>query len=246
MKNTLSPKLVKTANDVAKIPFAKKLLKPFYYRYKQWLKDKRNRAYKEYALETIADFDKCMRENSFTYTLLFGSMLGAVREKGFIAHDLDIDVAMWKEDFTEEVQSKLESAGFKLSHRVLIDDGESAREETYIKNDVSIDIYCINPPIDEYPYVCSKWAPVGECVTKQESMKKYGYITGKRLEMPIVKDIIDVPFETLMLPITKNAHEVLAFYYGDNYMSPDPNWTESKEYPYRKPWPEKKAILTTY
>lgn len=246
MKNTLSPKLIKTANNVAKIPFAKKILKPFYYRYKQRLKEKRNRVYKKHALETIADFDKCMRDNSYTYTLLFGSMLGAVREKGFIAHDLDIDVAMWKEDYTEEVQRKLEAAGFYLSRRVLIDNGESAREETYVKNDVSIDVYCIFPPIDEYPYVCSKWTPVGGCVTKQESMKNNGYIMGKRLEMPIQKEIVRVPFESIQLPITKNANEVLAFYYGENYMDPNPNWTESNDYPYRKPWPEKKAILMTY
>lgn len=246
MKNTLTPEMIKTANSVAKIPFAKALLKPFYYGYKKWLKKKRNKAYKDHALETIADFDKCMQENSFTYTLLFGSMLGAVREKGFIAHDLDIDVAMWKEDYSEKVQTCLEKAGFKLSHRVLIDDGESAREETYVKNSVSIDVYCINPPIDDYPYVCSKWTPVGECVTKKESMKKYGYILGKRLEMPIVKDVVYVPFESIRLPIVRNAHEVLAFYYGDDYMNPNPNWTESKEYPYRKPWPEKKAIMKTY
>lgn len=246
MKNRLSPKLVKFANSVAKVPFAKALLKPFYYRYKRYLSIKRNKAYKEYALETIADFDRCMRDNSFTYTLMFGSMLGAVREKGFIAHDLDIDVAMWKEDYSEKVQSSLEKAGFKLLHRMVMDNGETAREETYVKNDVSIDLYCIYPPIDEYPYVCSKWAPVEGCVTREESMKKYGYITGKRLEMPIKKDVLYVPFESIKLPIVKNSHEVLTFYYGNDYMNPNPSWSESVDYPYRKPWPEKRAVQTNY
>ena len=94
------------------------------------------------------------------YTLIFGSMLGAVREKGFIKHDVDIDVAMWAEDYSPRVQKSLEEAGFKLDHRYLIDEGVLAREETYVKNDVSIDVYCIFPPIDKYPYVSSKWAPV--------------------------------------------------------------------------------------
>lgn len=200
MKNTLSPSLVKFAHKVAQIPFAKSLLKPFYYPYKQWLERKRNRAYTKNALVTLADFDACMREHGFMYTLMFGTMLGAVREKGFIRHDVDIDVAMWNEDYSPAVQQALEKAGFKLDHRFLIDDGDSAREETYVKNDVSIDVYCIFPPIDEYPYVCSKWRPLDDCVTKEESMKKHGYITGKRLEMPIRKEVMDVPFESLTLP----------------------------------------------
>lgn len=242
MKTTLSPKLVLFANKVAKIPLAKTLLKPFYYAYKERLKRKRNRAYKEHALETLADFDECMKRNGFEYTLIFGSMLGAVREHGFIEHDLDIDVAMWKEDYTDGVQKSLEDSGFKLSHRHLIDDGQSAREETYVKNGVSIDLYCIYPPMDDYPYICSKWSPVADAVTKQDSMKKYGYIIGKRLEMPIKKSIIRVPFESITLPITDNAEEVLAFYYGDDYMNPKPEWVESKEFPYRKLWADKRAI----
>ena len=246
MKNTLSPKLVSFANRVAKLPLAKLLLKPFYYSYKNRLKAKRNKAYRVNALNTLADFDSCMTENGFVYTLVFGSMLGAVRERGFIKHDLDIDVAMWVEDYTPEVQKCLESAGFKLDHRYLIDDGKSAREETYVKNDVSIDVYCIFPPIDDYPYICSKWAPVEGCITKQQSMKKYGYITGKRLEMPIKKSLIRSPFESLSLPIPVNADEVLAFYYGDDFMNPDPKWVESKEYPFRKPWTSKKAIYIEY
>lgn len=246
MKNTLSPKLVLFANKIAKIPLAKILLKPFYYPYKARLNAKRNKAYKKHALDTLADFDRCMSENGFVYTLIFGSMLGAVREKGFIRHDVDIDVAMWAEDYSPQVQKCLEEAGFKLDHRYLIDDGASAREETYVKNDVSIDVYCIFPPIDEFPYVSSKWAPVEGCVTKQESMKKYGYITGKRLELPIEKRIVRTSFESLSLPIVENAKEVLAFYYGDDYMNPNPKWVESKEYPYRKPWENKRAVFFEY
>jgi hypothetical protein len=55
-----------------------------------------------------------------------------------------------------------------------------------------------------------------------------------------------MPFESLMLPVAENAHEVLSFYYGDDYMNPDPTWVEAKEYPYRKPWPEKKAVVFYY
>lgn len=242
MKNVLSPSLVRFAHRVAGIPFAKKLLKPFYYAYKRSLVNKRNKAFLDNALNTLEAFDACMQNNGYPYTLIFGSMLGAVREHGFIRHDVDIDVAMWKEDYDDGVQKALEEVGFKLDHRFLIDDGESAREETYVKDDVSIDVYCIFPPIDEYPYICSKWRPVSDSVSWENSMKQYGYVTGKRLEMPIKKSITRVPFESITLPVVNNADEVLRFYYGNDYLSPNPKWVERDDYPYRKPWLEKKAI----
>ena len=143
MKYRLSPRLKEIAHIVAKIPLAKTLLKPLYYPYKASIIRNRNKAYQANSLNTLAVFDSCMRNNGIQYTLIFGTMLGAVREKGFIKHDMDIDVAMWVEDYSERVQQCLETAGFKLDRRFLIDDGKCAREETYILDNVPIDIFCI-------------------------------------------------------------------------------------------------------
>ena len=45
MRTVLSPKLIRIANNVAKIPFMKSLLKPFYYPYKQRITDNRNKVF---------------------------------------------------------------------------------------------------------------------------------------------------------------------------------------------------------
>lgn len=243
MKYILSSKIVFLANKAAKIPFVKPLLKPFYYKYKDYLAEKRKKVFHQNALNTLKQFDECMRAHDFKYVLMFGSMLGAVREKGFISHDMDMDVAMWYEDYTPEIKTALESAGFKLIHYHEIDGGVSAKEDTYEKDGISIDIFFIYPAIDEYPYICSKWHGANGCITKQQSMKKYGYIEGKRLELPFhSKDIEYVPFESLSLPIPVNAHEILKFYYGEDYLSPNKTWVEAKDFPYRKPWVGKKAM----
>ena len=50
-------------------------------------------------LAILFDFDKLCRENSIQYSLHGGTLLGAVREHGFIPWDDDADVAMTRKDF---------------------------------------------------------------------------------------------------------------------------------------------------
>lgn len=45
-------------------------------------------------MDVIQEFDEVMTSNSYRYFLIFGSMLGAVREHGLIKHDMDLDTAM--------------------------------------------------------------------------------------------------------------------------------------------------------
>ena len=57
-------------------------------------------------VKMIANIDKLFRENDIKYTLLGGSVLGAVRHKGFIPWDDDMDIAVWRKDF-EKVEKLL-------------------------------------------------------------------------------------------------------------------------------------------
>lgn len=65
----------------------------------------------------LYDFSNYCEENNLNYTLAFGTLLGAVRHRGFIPWDDDIDVIMPRDDYNrlhELVKIKPLKANYKL------------------------------------------------------------------------------------------------------------------------------------
>ena len=232
----------KVAIFVGKIGWIKRILRPMYHKYLEIIENRRKKLFRKNGLMVLDIFDKCLNDNGIEYSLAFGSMLGAVREHGFIKHDLDLDVAVWAEDYSEKLRSALLKCGFKMKHTLLVDDGKLGREETYELDGVSIDIFYIYPAIDLYPYTCDFIAHEG-AVSFRDSMNNYGGLIARRVQLPWKKEFIRVNFENLKLPITSNANEILTFRYGSDYMTPNPKWVYYDSMNSTIIWKDKKGVM---
>lgn len=76
----------------------------------------------KHSLELLIKFDDVCRKNNLRYFIIGGTLLGAVRHKGFIPWDDDIDVAMPRKDyeyliehFAELVSKPYYVSNFKIS-----------------------------------------------------------------------------------------------------------------------------------
>jgi len=69
------------------------------------LKDKHNpegskvRNYQHHLTDTLVEFDKFCQEHGVEYSLAYGTMLGAIRHKGFIPWDDDADILMTRDNY---------------------------------------------------------------------------------------------------------------------------------------------------
>lgn len=232
--------MLEAANKASKIPGVKALLKPIYYPIKALFEKSQRKKFLSNGLSVLQRFDRCLEKLNIEYTLAFGTLLGAVREKGFIKHDLDIDVYVWGSQHSERMVAGLKSAGFDLIHSFVVEDGSIGREETYKCDGVAIDIFYLYEDGGEYPYCCD-FGTIDKCPTLNLCMQKYGRVKVRRLELPVTRERVRVPFESIELYIPANAHEILRFRYGNDYMIPNPAWGINSYNVHIREWTEKTA-----
>ena len=96
--------------------------------------------YKKTVTGILVEIDQICREHKLTYMLMFGTLIGAIRHRGFIPWDDDIDIAMPRKDY----------------ERLM----EILRTETYDIRFLSIE----HNPDTIYPYgkICKKHTRVKE------------------------------------------------------------------------------------
>ena len=235
MITTPSTKILSLAAQVGKVKILKTLLRPAYVYYLNFIRSNRKKAFDKNGVKVLKEFDAVMNSIGIPYSVFAGTLLGAVREKGFIKHDLDIDTMIFNSDYSDKIQKELENKGFRLHHYYLIDDGTKGREETYVKDDVSIDIFYIYGD-DTFPTYQCDFHELQGCTSHEDSMIKFGYLAARRLEFPVSREVKRVPFENIEVNVIANAQEWLTYRYGDDFMTPDPSFKDKGNNPHIFEW----------
>lgn len=212
----------KIADKYRKNRLASILFKNIYHKvYTNKLEKTKRKNFHKYATDLLYVFDKSLKSINCNYTLAFGTLLGAIREGNFIKHDLDIDVTIKSEDYSENINKILSENGFTKIREITVDKGKFAREETYKYKGVSIDIFYLYPTnIDNLRYCCD-FTSMGE--SWSEYIKNNGGLKPRKITLPIGENI-NFEFKNIVVQIPINYTEILEKRYGINYMKPDPNW----------------------
>ena len=114
-----------------------------------------------YDLEILLEVDKFCRKHDITYYLTEGTLLGAIRHKGFIPWDDDIDICMFREDYERFKKLASEegiSDGFVIdceltnpNHWTSISQVEMVRPVPYLKKRLEGIALHNGPCIDVFP-----------------------------------------------------------------------------------------------
>lgn len=205
-------------------PCILKIIKPIELKFK-------NKRLLKQGISVLSNFDEILSANNIPYSLIFGTLLGAVREKGFIKHDLDIDVAVLNNVDFFKLNSILIDSGFELIRRAETDNGDFSRELTYMKDGIQIDIFFFYPyeesKEDQYYYTVV-YVPFPDYNSLEESIKNAGGAMPIQLILPYAQETERIRFENIFLPAITNRIEFLEARYGKNWKIPDPTFVYPK------------------
>ena len=174
-------------------------------------------------LETLCEANVACEEANVIMFPAFGTLLGAIRDKGFISYDFDIDLGVAPNVKPEMIHEAMKRHGFKLVKQTYIPE-VGITEETYSRKKVGVDVFYYYAEGDDwYAY----------CPLKHEykDWKEANVSDG----FPVARSYVPKSeFETndflgIKIHVPQKAHEWLKDIYSDSYMTPIKNWN-SKDY----------------
>ena len=107
----------------------------------------------EQLLIIMDDIDRVCREHNIEYTLSDGTLLGAVRHKGFIPWDDDMDIRMTRDEFDrfQEIYEKEKNTDFIIGHPCNLVTYSIINPNYRIPGMVQTDNSIVNPWVSVFP-----------------------------------------------------------------------------------------------
>jgi len=174
--------------------------------------------------EALEKLKEVFNELNIDWFLVYGTLLGAYRDKDFISHDIDIDIGLFFSDYSKQIENTMVKYGFTKKHEFLVDNGKFAVEETYEYKGIGIDIFyfkVMNEKLIGYDFINE------EGLSWDKTIQKYGGLLVRELTFPY-EGLDKIKFLGSYYPIPKNPKKHLSSHYGESFMIKDNKWKPNK------------------
>ena len=172
-------------------------------------------------LEMLSMADKAFNSMGVKAFLSFGTLLGAYRDKGFIAYDPDVDLGVLDANLPENMIEVMAKYGFQLHKQNHIPSTGKVIEDTYIYKGIHLDVFHYFEEDNDYYTLV---AQLHETKDWKEANDTDGFPCEK---VSVIKtDFHRQPFMGIEVYMPINTHEWLVDMYSETYMTPIKNWSE--------------------
>lgn len=176
----------------------------------------------KYVKEILCKVRPVLEKNSSEYWIDYGTLLGYTRLRKLLPGDDDLDFAILKNN-GESISGDMQKAGFILKKQLKVE-GKVTFEQ-YRYRGFGFDLFYYREENDKY--ITNIWLPEhynmpqkiaykeGKCTLSETTFKKF--------------ETKEVEFYNCKFRAPKDEGEYLAQHYGEDYMTPNPNFSLDDE-----------------
>ena len=172
-------------------------------------------------LEMLQMADQAFTSMGVQAFLTFGTLLGAYRDKGFIAYDPDVDLGVIDGNLPKNMYEVMAKHGFQLCKQNIISETNQVIEDTYVYKGIHLDVFHYFEEGDDYYTLV---AQLHETKDWKEANATDGFPCEK---VSVVKtEFQRQNFMNIEVYMPIKTHEWLVDMYSESYMTPIKNWSE--------------------
>lgn len=182
---------------------------------------KRRRAMAKYGYELVDKIEAFSARNHFGCFAVFGTLLGFIREGGFIGHDSDLDIGVlyWKSP-AEFTRLLAKEPGFTFLHGFSYH-GETI-EVTFQYKGVPVDFFFYKTDGERSWCTTCNWDPKANYNDVRENSVKHVY-------QARVTELKNIVVHGVKTSVPCNSEEMLASVFGPTWRIPDPSFKPTQQ-----------------